>query len=596
MDSDSADGNQGLTGFKDERGVPYTIGGDKRMVGPPSANKPSPPAAATPTPRMTPADVKLSEQISEVKIRRIDANGKIDRFGTKAVRTQMILNGKVVTFEGPLSPAGANQFQTGPLKADVPVKLQAIAEFIDEPNQRLITGTVTITEMDDRGRAMAKATIYVRSYAAALIVTPALDVALLPPNQCTVDLLKDRGFAWVTNHGIGGRSYYDIQIIAAATKSAETTSCPAKSTQLTAGHRFFSFAGKSTRTGDFPDTDAQRLEAGLLKPERVFLRGDAETQDDRTFIAILDGFQGQKIDIALRILKPDLEQVPIEKKLRGLSENSFLTVRYNDPQHAPVKAMIDDFERNYELPGVRAAIKEFVSKPEPLQGALKNALPFRAIISDVFHYFQVAPPASLVLMIESKFFTGGNYELQTNPVSSATGPFQLLSGSGRAVGMRVFDNGMGQLPPATDERLYFVPSACGAAKHFKNSLDHFSRHDRTLAILAYYQGDGGAAKFMARLVPSQNKTGNSLKDIARYRFTYRDLERQHMLPSQIRKYVNRSLALYFVTGNPGLHNFQWKEESSQALPAGKIIPRIPMLDVQCRQAVAGLVRSGVIKP
>lgn len=606
MESESVDGNESLTGFRNQEGVPYTVGADPRLI---RENNPPPPPAAKPPPTVPSSasprteDVKFSQAISAIKVQRYDSQDRVDRFGTAKTRVQFVADGKVYEFQSPLAAGGgANRFFANDVAhPSEPYKVQI--EFTDDANQVHSSGKVTIIRLDERRRPLSTAEVYLRSYAASVIAMPAMDITLYAPNQCWLQILEDRSFAWVTNKVVDrARSFYEVQVWVNS-KNSSSPKCSPEASKVVSGKRLFSFAGESVRTGDYDESDAQRLERGLLAPLKISLKGDAETLDERTFKVLLEGFQRQNIDLALKIMKPDHEHLPSKPAIaKGLSANSYFMVRYIEkkdrerhPELRRVSDMIDDFEQNYSLPGVKSAIREFTSNPAHLQTALKNAQPFRPLINQIFNFYQVAAPASLVLMIESDFFKRENYPLQTNAISTASGPFQIIYNTGRALGMRVFQNRTGRRPPADDERNFFVPSACGAAKHFSNSLNNFSRHDRTLSILAYYQGDGGAAKFMQRLVPSKDKTGNAFKDISRYRITYRDIERQNMLPRDVRHYVNRSLALYFLTGNPSLHGFSWKEEPNSTLPEGKVIPRMPMADPTCHQAVQPLIDAKILR-
>jgi hypothetical protein len=601
MESDSVEGNESLTGFRNQDGTPYTVGGDPRLI---RENNSPPKPAPAPAPARPGTDAfKLSQAIVAIKVQRFDAQDRVDRFGTARTRVQFVIDGKVYEFQAPLTAGGgANRFFVNDVPhANEPYRINV--EFTDDANQVHSAGKITVIKLDGRKRPVTRAEVYIRSYAASVVAMPAMDVNLLPPNQCWMQILEDRSFAWVTNKVVDhARSFYEVQVWVNS-KNSSSPKCSSEASKIVSGKRLFSFAGESVRTGDYGESEAERLERGLLVPLKISLKGDAETLDERTFKVLLEGFQKQNIDLALKIMKPDHEHLPQKPATaRGLSPNAYFMVRYIEkkdreryPEFRRVSDMIDDFEKNYELPGVKSAIREFTSNPATLQTALRNAQPFRPLINQIFNFYQVASPASLVLMIESAFFKRDGYPLEVNAVSTATGPFQILYDTAVSLSMRAFPNKRGKMPAGSDERLYFVPSACGAAKHFSRSLDNFSRHDRTLSILAYYQGDGGAAKFMQRLIPSKDKSGNAFKDIARYRITYRDIERQNMLPRDVRHYVNRALALYFVTGNPSLHGFSWKEEPSAALPQGKVMPKSALGDPTCREAIHPLILSKILR-
>ncbi|MGE3386972.1 MAG: hypothetical protein AB7K41_09620 [Bdellovibrionales bacterium] len=578
------------TGFANRAGTPYTAGGDARIIEERRKQTPAPSSESK----------LLAESITNVQVVRVNQAGKIDRFGTQEARGAIVFSGLGrMTFSSRLAGSTGQKIRSAPIKLAPHLILEL--EFEDDPTKRYSSGVVHLKQLDQRQREKAQADIYLRSYSASVQTTLSTEQDLEPVNQQFVKLLQDRAFAWVSNIVIqNGRSFYEVQLFAAQNLSEKNIGEVA---QLAAGRRLFSFAGEALRIGDFGDSPATRLDYGIMTPKSVHMIGDAEDEDQRTFAVVIEGYQGQKsIDLALSIEKPHADiPTPSQLPMKGLSANSYLRVDYNDVSRPGIRKMIDDFEGNYQVVGVQEKIRGFTSDPKRrahLVNALNNAQPFRPLIQTIFQNYGIAPPAALVTFIESAFFASGNYVLETNPVSTASGPFQLLYGTARRFGMRVFENKEGALPNKADHRLYFVPSACGAAKHLKDSVVSIAKRDSTMAIAAYYLGNAGVAGAIHKvLTGSKAQKKDLLGLIKKYNFLYRDVARQHMLPPHVLDYTNKALALYFVTGNPILHNFAWADEPRSKLPAGKVLPPIGEIkDPICRQSIHDLGAEKLLRP
>ncbi len=579
-------GNETTTGFNNKLGVPYTAGGDTRLI----QERKKQEAGLAPAPNE--ATRILAESIRQIRIVRVNEENKIDRFGRKEVRIEIDFGqAGQLRFSGALKGASGQRVVSETLTPKA--GLQVTAEFEDEANQRYSAGKILLTQVDERKRPLAQVGVFLRSYSAAVTTSFSTEQTLNPVNERYVQLLVQRAFAWVSNLVIqNGRSFYEVHLYAASSKDKTD-----QVDQLAAGRRLFSFAGEAVRTGDFADAPATWMEQGLMNPLKAELIGDAEDEDQRTFSVILNGFREQNIDLALRIEKPHHDvPMPRQKILKGLTAGSYLRVNYNDLANPKIKKMIDDFESNYQVQGMQAWIKRYTSsgaRRESLRNALTHADPFRPLVEEIFHNYGVAPPAALVTFIESAFFASGKYKLEVNPRSTATGPFQLLWGSGKAMQMKVYQNRTGKMPVAKDHRLFFVPSACAAARHLKSSLESVAQNDSTLAIAAYYLGNGGVANAIGKAL-KRDKSASSMQLVKRYNIRYSDVAKQHMLPAHVIDYVNKALSLYFITGNPAGHNFDWVPQVSPDLPHGKILPPDEIQDPTCKASVHNLTAQKLL--
>lgn len=591
LDAHQTDPN--LTGFYNSAGAPYTVGGDPRIVesrSNPSATPPAPPAST----KLSDGDAKLIKKIDGLYVQRENASKRIDRFGSARTLVKIKIDGKELIFAGDLKPMGAYRYQ-----AVIPLTgYELTVNFTDEAEHKYTLGEMTLVQLDSKNRPVGRANISVRSYVAHTRTVVLAD-GLTPANLRQFELLKKLGLAWVSNLWVNqGRSYYDIQIWARPLPDGTGDEIE----RLASRRRFFSFSGESVRTDDpkkvlpaVVNRTAVPGERGLMNLLSAILRGSAESETERTFELVIEGYQNQNLNLGLHIFYGDLDTVPKSPTLRGFSDKSYLQVHYTNE----IKRMIEDLEQNYSLPGVQEKIRSYLTG-EPvkeLTNALVNAQAFREIISGVFHYFDVAPQAALAtLIVESDFFRRNNFPVQAqkDAKSSAVGPSQLLYKTALGLNMRVSPNAAGTLPPVWDERRYFLPSLCGQAKHYQRSLKPFARHDRTLALLAYYLGDEGTANVMAGSVPTQKKSNlDTWEIIKRFKFTYRNLEHQRMVPSDGREHVQKALALYFITGNPDAHRFAIPTgEVGPGLPEGKLYPPRPINDPECLEAIKPLQATG----
>jgi hypothetical protein len=125
------------------------------------------------------------------------------------------------------------------------------------------------------------------------------------------------------------------------------------------------------------------------------------------------------------------------------------------------------------------------------------------------------------------------------------GPFQLHDDTARGLGM------FAQLSlPANDERRYFAPSACGAARLMVQLTTQFWKNDTVMAILGYNQGGGNAVKFANRWTFNWPETETFRTQISK----------------TLLDYVNDKLAIYFIANNRHKFGFDSNRGETTSLP------------------------------
>lgn len=262
--------------------------------------------------------------------------------------------------------------------------------------------------------------------------------------------------------------------------------------------------------------------------------------------------------------------------------------------------MIRDYNQNVNSSSTNKFIAKFQrAQRVDMQNFLNHANPFRGMIESIGHTYDVAPAFAYLTVVESGYFTGNRpYQIQGNGSSSAVGPFQLLVAMAKEMGTRVTGG-------ANDERRYFAPSACTAAKYTRKMVDKFRSGDATLAVLGYNQGDGGAA---AAIYCAYGSSGNHagcasrinhgftgrdygrfLKLANNYDYKFIEMERMGALPQHMRDYVGKYLAVYFIANNMSRYGFKISANAPKNLPTnGTVYPASAILDSKCETATRAI--------
>lgn len=625
----------GTTGYTSPEGYDYVAGGDERVER--ALREPEPPSApVSPKPLGPgkPAPKPLREKLKEFEISRFHANeAGAARFGEARAVIKFFFNTGAQPVEFRIDLVGAKpKFNLNGVSSGFTLA----GELGDTEHQTRGDFTLTENSTGDSAR------IFYWAYKAKLRVRENRTVQVTPGSafERQIQDLRDNTFGWVNNWTIvRGVSFFLVDIVKVVPQGSTTN--PAS---------LLSFKGPSLRTGE-----AEHNVEGIgSSPNRIKLVGNGEEGAGRIFQVTMQDPQTKQnnefmLDLELDapatapgqtptapvtpdepVEEPEYEeelvptpvpQPPAPQPQAPAQPGAPTEVQRPAPPRAttppaePVRTgksylrvsahlprtarMTSDFNRNRNLTGVKQWMEKYRgSWRTSLQAFYTYANPFRRVMEKVGQAFDVSPAYAYLTVIESIYFTGGRYRIQNAPNSTALGPFQLLTGTAREMGLLVGGS--------EDERRYFVPSACGAAKYVRKLVNRFDDSDTTIAILAYFQGDGGAAAAIfcsfdpnagnrqacARRI-NKNYSGQDYNRFLRlsknYNYSYAEMDRMAAIPQHMRDYVNKKLAIYFISNDMARYGFS-TDGAPTGLPTnGTVMPGRALKDRECRSAVSGLL-------
>jgi len=617
----------GTTGYTSPEGYEYVSNGDTRVgealrqpepakpaPGKPVAPAPTKPGAKPPQPTAKP----LRERLKEFEISRFHANETDPaRFGEARMVLKVIFNGGQRSVEFKTNLIGAKpRFQVNATSNGYTLT----GELSDSEHQT--QGDFVLTHLASKESARIfywayKAKLKVRENRLRQVVRGSTF-----ENQLTD--LRDNSFGWVNNWNVlRGPSFFLVDIVRLL---APNSSAGGASSSL------LSFKGPSLRTGEAVH-DVDEISGA---PSTIRLVGNGEEDAGRIFqVSMQDPESKESNEFMLDVeldssIKPHVQQhegqapapvpipdeVPEEPEVKedystsppkppGRQETeeiprngkSYLRINSN---LARTSKMTRDFNRNRNLTGVKQFIENYKGNwRSQLQKFYTQANPFRRIIEKVGQTFDVSPAFAYLTVIESRYFYGGRYQIESAGTSTALGPFQLLEGTARELGLAV---GGGN----NDERRYFVPSSCGAAKYIGKLVDKFDDSDATVSILAYFQGDGGAAAAIfcsydtnagdrkacaARINKSFKGAdyGRFLRLTKNYNYSYAEMDSKAAIPKHMRDYVNKKLAIYFISNDMNKYGFTVDGAPTRLPTNGTVMPQRALKDRACQTAVAPLL-------
>lgn len=590
------------TGHQAEMGEDYVTGNEDRLVLEKAVIAPSNPELPSSEEKRT---LEFNQSLKDFVFLRYDqASTKPARLGNDSYTFQLLVRGQWISFSGSLSKEGTKRvLSESQSKEDSSFSMKG--DFEDFENH--VAGRFVVSKNG------LKATVLYRAYKAEMKVNLPSDKDITQHQNLKrkVDRLETANYAWVNTFAIPfGVSTYDIAIVRTSVANKEDD-IPLE------------FRGESIRTLNVVGVKAQIKNSSKDQDlDSISLIGNAEGEDSKIFAVKVKDDKGEDTEILVDIeRKKTEEELNAEKKkeedlLKKLYEPadedsplSHLPPDEDIPKPTPnprlehkknktetetpprqntttgtnignnknsyliasganALKIIKDFETNFTLSGVQKeinAIKKSKAEREKLKSFFKFANPFRGLIENIASAYSVPAQYAYVSLIESAYFYGGHYKIQVAPSSTATGPFQIIYGTAASLGMKVFSNSKGVLPSVSDERRYFAPSACGAAKYFRNNAKMFPR-DTTLAILAYNQGEGYALK-MAK----------------NYGYDYSRIAKNNIKGVQ---YSNQKLAAYFIAGAYQGSQFDVDSSSPKSLPSKSVFPNAAIKDKVCAEAVS----------
>jgi len=598
----------GTTGYTSPEGYDYVANGDERVEQALREPTPSAPAKVSPTTATKP----LREQLKEFQISRFATNESTpSRFGEAKVSVKFIFNGKPSV-----------EFKTDLIGSKPKFNVNAVS------GAYTLAGELNDGEQQTRGEFTLShnatgesARVFYWAYKAKLHVRQnrSAPVASGSDFEKQIADLRDNTFGWVNNWNVvRGVSFFLVDIVKVVNQNPQGGS-PVGS--------LLSFQGPSLRTGEAVH-DVQEV-AGA--PSRIQLVGNGEEGAGRIFqVTVQDPKTKQSNEFMLDVEletptmpgesvgsqpiparpatppqvaeEPEVETPkapgpaqpePTEPAVTG---KSYLRISTSLPR---TTKMTRDFNRNRNLTGVKKWMEKYSGNWRgSLQKFYTYANPFRRVMEKIGQAFDVSPAYAYLTVIESVYFTGGKYRIEGAEGSSALGPFQLLIRTAREMGLLVGGSG--------DERRYFVPSACGAAKYVRTLVDKFDDSDATVAILGYFQGDGGAAAAIycsfdpnagdrQECVRRINKSytgadyGRFLKLTKNYDYSFAEMDRMAAISQPMRDYVNKKLAIYFISNDIGKYGFTTDGAPTSFPDNGTVMPARALKDRECHNAVSELL-------
>lgn len=599
------------TGHKTNEGKSYVVGKEDRLQEEKFRLVPNLPVEGTPI-KLTPEEetkVKFHQTLKEFRLLRYsNESDSPTRLGKDRYTFEILLetsNGsnKLLNFAGHFKKSGNQLEFSDSSKDDANYTLKGSIEDV----QNRVTGKMTLHFNNE------SATILYTAYEAQLNVRTPKDKNLREHINLSkkIETLKKNTKAWVNNFAVPyGVATFDIAII--KRRSANHSDQTGHTQDIDS---LLQFSGRSVETDVENAKDEQVAIAKDSKDqdlESISLVGNAEGEDSKIFSAVLKDDKGESTEILIDIEREKTQEEIKEEKVKeeklredflfdpifnsggedlptptprpdiedetpnrssekprqsslGNNEKSYMYVRTGT--HA--LKVIKDFEKNFSLPGVQNQIRKIKNSSaqiNKLKNFFKYANPFRGMIESVAHAYDVPPQYAYVTLIESRYFYGGKYQIEVAKTTTATGPFQFVIATARSLGMKVDQRqSSGRLPSKSDERRYFAPSACAAAKYFRNNIKRYFSKDATLAITAYYQGEGRVGGYARK-----------------YGYTYAELSRHNIKGIS---YTDQKLATYFLAGKYTGSKFDVDSRSSKSLPSNTVFPSQTIKDSTCRNAV-----------
>ena len=366
--------------------------------------------------------------------------------------------------------------------------------------------------------------------------------------------------------------------------------------RTTTNESLLSFQVESKRTSS--ETEAHTFAAESLSPTtapQVTMVGNSEKSGMRAYqVAIADpstrdtteilvttapefsdpaDVTDDKADLAPGSTEAKAPPLPPQRPAEYKPRNQFRPRTVNGPYlpiHTELKytGRLDaDLQKNFGLAGVKKFLRAYMGPERSrLQNFFDHAYYFRSLMSLIAQAFDAHPIAFYLTVDESRYFTGGKYEIERGDGGLALGPGQLHKEAahegGLVVGGRI------------DERRYFAPSGCAIARYVNKLTKGFAEDDMdtTLTLAGYNQGATGA----------RNLAG-------KFGVSWRVLdETRSGLPDNVRKYVDSKIAIYFIANDRAAYGFplETKRESHAYPTNGTLVPPQGITNATCRAVVA----------
>lgn len=613
---------EGGTGFQDQRGNSYVANGDTRVEEALKRPDDMIPVTKPGEPPKPAPKILMREKLKEFEISRFDEGApKPSRFGEGRMELKVVfINNGSITFRGKLGGFKPN------------------FKFAEKSGRYRLEGTLDDYTEESKGdftltdtKTGQTAQILYWGHRMELRLRRDRTKTSIAASQLEQQLSAEHTFAWVNNWSVvRARSSYLIDVI----HTVRGDSLP------TERARFFSVKGESKQVAEddvFAQTDAKntRIQAMGIGENRPGLMFQVNVQDPKTkqeeefMLDVIPMEKKATKEKPVETYQPEEPETfapetpapgPAPQKNGGKPSagdfgpgntskpprpeeairigKSFLRIDTSLPRTAK---MTRDFNRNRNLDGVKTWINKFVNGNlrDDLQNFYTNSAIFRDIMEAVGQFVDVSPAFAYLTVVESNYFTGGpgkRWKPEWGKGTTAFGPFQLTEAAA--------EDG----ETALYERRYFAPSSCGAAKFMRKLVNRFDDSDSTVAILAYFQGDGGAAaaiycsfgsdvgdrKACAKKINKKGgfnryDYGRFLKLVKNYNYTYEEMENLAAIPEPMRNYVDKKLAIYFISNDFAKYGFTLPQKNLPRPDNDTIMPKRRLHDAECERVTRPLV-------
>lgn len=229
--------------------------------------------------------------------------------------------------------------------------------------------------------------------------------------------------------------------------------------------------------------------------------------------------------------------------------------------------------------------------PARLTQFYRNMRPFEKNLDQLFTSLDVNPEISHLMLLESNFGIKSGYpiEVTSDPLSTASGPFQITNTLGRhlkeGLGYPSFAlfplqggaNGGRKLDPR-DDRNFLGPSAKAAGIYMRHLFELFPK-DPGLAVLSYILGQGATAQRMKcsnsansqereRCLENSSATDSLRNRHRNFSVTLEQLRELNMVGCEFLDYTYSYLALRGIGINP--KSFQFEPPPGKSMSANEI--------------------------
>lgn len=595
---------------------------------------PPPPPAASPAPAPKKASTHLRDRVREFEISRFKA-GELSssRFGADCYQIKIFFRAeRPAVFEGSLTKTGEGRYALTP---DTATCLRPLK--VDERRVKALRLTGDLTDKQDETIGLflleskrSNIEISYNAFRRAVVMRHDSDqkvtqgstlekflTKMCDPNIQVVNKCKST-FGWVNNWSVVDGPSFQLTDFYRELKADE----PMPTAYVPPA---FSIKGASKATSRVVKKEDGSLETELVEvpaqsssPEikDVKMWANSETGGRRSFDVELAGEEkseltvdlvnaqetadeklsvdetpivvGQEGDLdaggedddVLAVEEPAAPQAPqpaqparpVAPRATVPNSNPAVTIAFiaTDIGSARPAKFIRDLNRNKNIPDVQRFIRRFQDGDRKLV-SLRNFYTYgywaRGYAKAIGKAYDVSPAFMYLTVNESEYLRTPNYTAATGDGGRAVGPFQIHPPAASDM----------KLPVA--HRRYFVPSACGAARYISGFTQTFNG-DNTVAILAYNQGGGTAGKLVASYKRRAGQQG----------YTYAEMARLGGIPQHMKDYVNKYLAVYFISSNMKFYGFDPNVRGARTTPPtnGSLTPNGGISDPTCRAAVASM--------